>query len=50
MPSRWIKQAYVQGFGCEYITFKAAINTFERMEISEYIYEGVVEPSYKKTY
>ena len=24
-----------------------AVNMFERMEISEYIYEGVVEPSYK---
>ena len=39
-------QAYVQGFGYEYITFKESINMFECMEISEYIHEVVVEPSY----
>ena len=27
----WINQAYVQGFSCEYITFKLAGNIFERM-------------------
>ena len=26
--------------------FKRTVNIFERMEIAEYIYEGVVEPSY----
>ena len=37
----------MKGFDCESITFKAALNIFERMEIAESIYEGVVEPSYK---
>ena len=50
MPNSWSKQAYVQGFDCGSITFKKAINIFERMEISEFIYEGIVEPSYKKNY
>ena len=27
--------------------FKSDVNIFERMGIAEYIYEGVVEPSYK---
>ena len=48
MPTIWSKQAYVQGFYCESITFKNYVNMFERMEIAEYIYEGVVETSYKK--
>ena len=48
MPNSWSKQAYVQGFDCESITFKEAVNMFDCMEISESIYEGVVEPSYKK--
>ena len=43
----WINQSYVQGFYCESITFKEAVNMFKRMEIAESIYEGVVEPSYK---
>ena len=43
MPNIWSKQAYVQGFDCEYIQFKKSVNVFERMDIS------VVEPSYKKT-
>ena len=47
-PNIWSRQAYVQGFDCESITFKKAVNMFEHMEISESIYEGVVEPSYKK--
>ena len=41
MPTRCYKHAYVQGFDCEYITFKKYVNMFECMEISEYIYEGV---------
>ena len=40
------RQAYVQGFDCESITFKKDVNIFERMEISKSIYEGVVKPSY----
>ena len=46
MHNRWFKQAYVQGFDCEYISFKKAFDMFEKMEISESIYEFVVEPSY----
>ena len=49
MPNSWSRQAYIQGFDCESITFKKAVNIFERMEIAESIYEGIVEPSYKKT-
>ena len=48
MPNSWSKQAYVQGFYCESITFKKAVNMFEHMEIVESIYEGIVEPSYKQ--
>ena len=48
MPNSWSKQAYVQGFDCESITFKKAVNMFESMKISESIYEVVLEPSYKK--
>ena len=48
MPNSWIKQAHVQGFDCEPIRFKKAVNMFEIMEITESIYEGVVEPYYKK--
>ena len=47
MPNSWSKQAYVQGFDCEYISFKKAVNMFEQMDIAEYIYEDVAEPSYK---
>ena len=47
MPSSWSRQAYVQGFDCESITLKKAVNMFERMENSESIYKVVVEPSYK---
>ena len=49
MPNSWSKQAHVQGFDCEYITFNKSVNMFERMEIAESIYEGVLEPSYKKS-
>ena len=48
MPNSWSRQFYVQGFYWEYITFKNAVNMFEHMEITESIYKGVVEPSYKK--
>ena len=50
MPKIWYTQVFVQGFNCESITFKKAVNMFECMEISESILKGVVEPSYKKTY
>ena len=50
IPNIWSKQAYVQVLDCESITFKADVNMFERMEIAESIYEGVVEPSHKKPY
>ena len=33
ITTSWSKQAYVQGFGCESITFKN-VNMFEHMEIS----------------
>ena len=46
MSNIWSKQAYVKGFYYEYITSKIALNMFERMEIIESIYDGVVEPSY----
>ena len=48
MSNIWYRQAYVQGFDCESITFKKDVNMFERMGISESIYKGVVDPSYKK--
>ena len=48
MPIIWSRQDYVQGFDYESITFKKTVNMFEHMEISESIYEGIVEPSYKK--
>ena len=34
MLNSWLKQAYVQGFYCETISFKKAVNMFQRMEIS----------------
>ena len=49
MPNSWSKQAYVQGFYFKYILFKKAVNMFERMEIAESIYKGVVEHFYKKS-
>ena len=30
-PNIWSRQAYVQGFDCESITFKSAVNMFESM-------------------
>ena len=47
MPNIWSKQAYVQGFGFESISFKNFVNMFEQMGIAESIYKVVVE-SYKK--
>ena len=38
MPTIWSKQAYVQGCYCGYISFKKAVNMFERTGISESIY------------
>ena len=48
MPNGWSKQSYVQGFYCETIYFKNDVNMFERMEIDESIYDGVVKSSYLK--
>ena len=41
-----INQAYVQGFDCESISFKKTVNMFERMDIYESIFEGVVQHYY----
>ena len=49
MPNIWSRHAYVQDFDCKSINFKKTVNMFERMEIFESIYKGVVEPSYKKS-
>ena len=46
MPNSWSKISYVQGFDCESIILKKAVNTFERMEIAESIYERVVTTFY----
>ena len=42
MPNICYKQSYVQGFDCKSISFKKAVNMFERMKIAESIYEGVL--------
>ena len=47
VPNGWRKQAFIQDFYCKTITLKY-VNMFERMEIDEIIYEGVVEISYLK--
>ena len=47
MTNSWSKQAYVQGFDCEYILFKKYVNMFECTKIADSSYEGVVEHSYK---
>ena len=49
MPNSWRKRAYEQGFDCESIPLKKAVNMFERMEIVQYIYKGILEPYYNKT-
>ena len=48
MPNSWPTQARVQVFYCEFNNVEKSVNMFERMEISDSIYEGVVEPSNKK--
>ena len=48
MPNSWSKQAYVQGFDWKSINLKQSVNLFERMDIAESMFKGVVEPSYKK--
>ena len=48
MTSSWSSQSYVQGFDCNSISFKNSVELFERTEISEITYEGVVTPFYKK--
>ena len=47
MPSIWYKQEYVQGFYCGSISLLKSVNTFERMDIAEYMYEDISLPSYK---
>ena len=42
MPNSLIKQVYMKGFDCKYIS-KKTLNMFEYMEITEYIYDGLVE-------
>ena len=48
MPNSWSKQARLQVFDCKSINFKIGVNMFECMDIVESIYEGLVEPYYKK--
>ena len=50
MHNSWSKQACVQGFDYKYIPFKKYVNMFEQIDISGFIYEGVLEPSYLKNY
>ena len=38
LPNIWYKQAYLQGFDCESISFRNAVNLFDRMVIVEKIY------------
>ena len=47
IPNLCIKQEYVQGSDFETNAFKKAVNMVEYMDISETIYEGVVETSYQ---
>ena len=47
-PNGLIRQAHVQGLDFESVTFQQYFNMFEHMEISESIYEGIVETSYLK--
>ena len=37
----------MKGFDCESISFKKAVNMFERKQIDESVYEGVIKPSYE---
>ena len=41
MLNSWSKVAYVQGFECEYITFKKLVSMFEWTEIADSIYAGL---------
>ena len=50
MPNIWTGNEYTQGFDCEPITLKKDVNMFKLMEIEEYIYEDVLERSYKTHY
>ena len=47
MPNSWYMKAYLQGFDCKSSSFKKTVQMFERMGISEIIYEDVVTLSYK---
>ena len=38
MPNGWSKQAYMKGFYYRSITFKKAVNMFERLDMTESIY------------
>ena len=40
VPNSWAQQAYPQGWYFEGRTYKDIYNMFERMDISEVIYEG----------
>ena len=42
IPNVWSSQAYVEHFDFKYVLLKNYINMFERMEISENAYKGVV--------
>ena len=42
----WSKQVYLQGSDHEYISYKASVNMFERMEREGYNYGSAVETSY----
>ena len=46
MTKSYYKQEYVQGFDCKSISFKKAVNMFERIEVVEIIYEGEVTHYY----
>ena len=46
MPYSWSKQAYLQVYDCESISFLKSVNMLEIMDIAESVYEGNVENSY----
>ena len=43
----WIRLEYVQGFYFEVVTFKQSIKMFEKIEIADNIFEGILDPYYK---
>ena len=47
--NHWSKRSSGHDFDFEPAFLKQAVNIFESLEISENIYEGVLEPSYKKS-